>query len=136
GLGLGHPITVTPPGDTPDLAQELGPVRQIVAGGYHTCALLDQGRVRCWGANAHGQLGLGHAEPPDPSRIPDGEVDLGGPAVHLAAGHDFTCALVEDGDAVRCWGKNDVGQLGLGHTDTIGDDELPATATTVLLPPL
>jgi hypothetical protein len=32
---------------------------------------------------------------------------------------------------IRCWGRNDYGQLGYGHTDTIGDDETPASAGDV-----
>ena len=31
----------------------------IVAGGSHTCAILDNSSIKCWGANATGQLGLG-----------------------------------------------------------------------------
>ncbi|HIG25022.1 MAG TPA: hypothetical protein EYQ49_03870, partial [Acidimicrobiia bacterium] len=32
---------------------------QIVAGFYHTCALLDDATIKCWGLNSNGQLGYG-----------------------------------------------------------------------------
>jgi alpha-tubulin suppressor-like RCC1 family protein len=32
---------------------------------------------------------------------------------------------------VRCWGRNEKGQLGYGHTSTIGDDESPGSAGDV-----
>ena len=98
----------------------------IAAGGDHTCAILQSGALRCWGRNDSGQLGhgntdnIGDNEPVSSS----GDVDLGpGVAVKgVALGGDHTCALLETG-AVRCWGRNDFGQLGYGHTNNLGDDE-------------
>ncbi len=106
-----------------------GNVIQLSAGDRHTCALLDTGGVRCWGSGASGRLGyfgtenLGDDETPA-SR---GDVDLGGPAVQIAAGATHTCALLLGG-AVRCWGNGALGALGYADTNSIGDDEFPAEA--------
>ncbi|HEX8819936.1 MAG TPA: fibrinogen-like YCDxxxxGGGW domain-containing protein, partial [Archangium sp.] len=104
---------------------------ELVAGFAHTCALLDTGKVRCWGHNAYGQLGYGHTRPigDDESPASAGDVDVGGPVRHLVAGAWHTCALLESG-SVRCWGRNDSGQLGLGHARPMGN-ESPASAGAV-----
>jgi alpha-tubulin suppressor-like RCC1 family protein len=87
----------------------------ITAGGYHTCAILDDGSVRCWGYNAYGQLGDGTTTnrntPTALSSWPSGRT-----AVAITAdGGGHTCAILDDG-SVRCWGWNDYGQLGDGTT--------------------
>ncbi|RMH00504.1 MAG: hypothetical protein D6705_00215 [Deltaproteobacteria bacterium] len=120
-----------PPASMPTV-QGLGePAVQVTAGFDHACALLASGSVRCWGGNANGQLGYGHTMNVGKTISVDdgtlaGDVDTGLPDVaEIHAGYRFTCARSSSGQ-VRCWGKNDVGQLGLGHTQTIGDDEVPA----------
>jgi alpha-tubulin suppressor-like RCC1 family protein len=109
----------------------------ITAGNFYTCALLDNGTVKCWGYNSYGQLGQG-----DTTNRGDGAgemgnnlpvVDLGtaGAAQAVAAGGYHTCGLLEGG-AVKCWGDNGFGQLGLSDTNNRGDgpgemrDNLPA----------
>jgi cysteine-rich repeat protein len=117
-----------------DLAGE--PVVRVVAGTSHTCALLVGGGVRCWGGNASGQLGLGSTDPIPceanvPAFLPDVALWNGGQrTVGLAAGFRHTCALSELGE-VLCWGDNGVGQLGQGDIDPIGDDEWPVDAPPV-----
>ncbi len=81
----------------------------LAAGGNHTCAIVEDGRVRCWGWNYHGQLGDGTTE-----RAPVATTVKGiSGVVQLAAGSNHTCALTGDG-AVTCWGENSFGQLGNG----------------------
>jgi alpha-tubulin suppressor-like RCC1 family protein len=102
----------------------------VSAGEDHTCAVLDDGSVRCWGHNDHGQLGQGNTtDIGDNAGESTVQVDLGGAAARgVAAGSLHTCALMDDG-SVRCWGRNNVGQLGQGNTTDIGDDsgEHPVT---------
>src|SRR5437867_3474448 len=90
----------------------------VAARGYHSCALLGDGTVRCWGRNADGQLGDGTvADPatgPPGSSTPVQVSGITGAAAVIAGGY-HTCALFTDGTA-RCWGLNDDGQLGNGTT--------------------
>jgi cysteine-rich repeat protein len=109
-----------------------GAVRQVVAGANHTCALLESGKVRCWGEG--GILGygndnaIGDDEPPAAA----GDVDLGVLAEGIVAGDYHTCALTAAG-TVHCWGGRDggFGATGYGTTHPIGDDELPSSMGAV-----
>lgn len=111
-------------------AVDLGPnveVTAIAAGDDHTCALIKGGKVKCWGANQVGQLGLGDTAQRGDEASDMGEnlpyVDLGANkvAVGLASGAGHTCALFADG-SVKCWGLNYRGQLGLGDSENRGDE--------------
>lgn len=88
----------------------------IAAGGFHNCALLGDGTVRCWGQDGMGQLG--DETPGDyaiaPVAVPG--ITAANPATAIAAGEFHTCALLTD-DTVQCWGANGSGQLGDGTTD-------------------
>jgi alpha-tubulin suppressor-like RCC1 family protein len=111
---LGNGATCeAPPCKTP-LAVAVSGISTAVAvspGAYHTCALLADSTVRCWGHNMFGQLGNGantnSSTPVDVAGLP--------PAVAVTAGGFHTCALLADG-TVQCWGRNDGGQLGDGAT--------------------
>jgi Regulator of Chromosome Condensation (RCC1) repeat protein/regulator of chromosome condensation (RCC1) repeat-containing protein len=101
-------------------------------GESHTCALLDDGGVNCWGRNEFGQLGYGHVNVIGDNEFPSASspLDLGGKATQLSAGSNHTCAVLEGG-AVRCWGQNSSGQLGTGDTERVGDNETPAQVNAV-----
>ncbi len=141
-LGYGNENTIGDVG-TPDTAGpvRLGPGRTaaaISAGEAHTCALLDDGNVRCWGLGASGRLGYGNPHNVGDIETPDvvGPVDLGRgrTAVAISAGKRHTCARLDDGH-VRCWGDGANGQMGYCNQDSVGDDELPGSVGPVSLEP-
>jgi alpha-tubulin suppressor-like RCC1 family protein len=105
-----------------------GAVTQIAAGGDHTCALLTTGAVRCWGSAIGGQLGYENFDRVGDDEVPAtaGDIDVGGPAVQIAAGGNHTCAVLATG-AVRCWGYGNFGQLGYANGDST-DDRPPSLA--------
>ena len=106
----------------------------ITAGFGHTCALLDDGSVRCWGYGENGALGYANALSIGDDETPGsvGPVDLGQgrTATAISAGGDFTCAILDD-RSVRCWGLGLDGRLGYGDTLRVGDDETPGSAGPV-----
>ena len=83
----------------------------ISAGRYHTCALTDEGGVKCWGSNEYGQLGNGSKK--NLRRTPTNVDGLESSVSALAAGGEHTCAAADAG-GVTCWGSNTFGQLGDG----------------------
>ncbi len=93
---------------TPVAVTGLAQVTAIVAGGSHTCALLEGGTVACWGYNEFGQLG-GASE--GFTSLTPIEVDGLSDATALAADGGHTCAL-RAGGTVVCWGNNEHNQLG------------------------
>ena len=98
---------------------------QIDSGLYHTCALLDDGTVKCWGKNTHGQLGIGNISAQGNEEDEMGDhlvaVDLGSgrTAIAISSGGEMSCAIL-DTAVLKCWGDNQYGQLGQGHTENIG----------------
>jgi cysteine-rich repeat protein len=99
----------------------------IAAGGLHTCVVLDDGNLKCWGGNYYGQLGVGDRNDRGAEANQMGDalpaVDLGTDrtARAVTAGSFYTCALLDD-YSVKCWGSNSHGQLGLGDVAMRGAD--------------
>jgi len=89
-------------------------VVRLSAGDNHACAVLGVGEARCWGANARGQLGdgttLSSPVPRPVIGLPDTSV------LDVACGGTHTCAIMDGGGDVYCWGYNAYGQLGDGTT--------------------
>jgi alpha-tubulin suppressor-like RCC1 family protein len=141
-LGYGNPKPVgDSPGNIPSAAGpvDLGAGRRAVAisaGSLHTCAILDDGSVRCWGDGGNGRLGYGNTNTVGDAVTPGsvGPVKLGAghTAEAISAGGSHTCAILNDG-TVRCWGFGLDGQLGYGNENNAGDT---SADTPDLLPPV
>ena len=109
----------------------------ISAGLEHTCSLLDDATVKCWGRSNFGQLGIGPVTPRGDGpgemgdNLPTVDLGTGRTATAISAGLEHTCAVLDNG-SVKCWGRNGAGVLGLGDLSTRGDgpnemgDNLPA----------
>lgn len=102
-------------------------VKDISIGYAHICAILDNDRVKCWGSNANGRLGLGDTASRGDGANESGDalpfVDLGSgrTAKKIFAGFDHTCAILDNNDT-KCWGNGIYGKLGGGSTITLGDN--------------
>ena len=102
-------------------------VKAISAGQWHTCAILDNDKVKCWGRNRNGQLGQGNAidRGDQASEIGNNlaytNLGTGRTAKAISAGGTHTCAIL-DNDTLKCWGNNQYGQLGQGHINNIGNN--------------
>ncbi len=138
-LGLGHTQWV---GDdeTPAEAGPVdvgGPVVDVEVGDAHTCVLLRDGAVRCFGAGDDGRLGTGAEDDIGDDEVPSSvpPVELGGPAVQLEVfRRNATCAIRQDG-ALFCWGLSAAD--GWGYDGSyIGDDETPLEAGPVPVGPV
>eukprot|EP00935_MAST-01C_sp_MAST-1C-sp1_P001570 g1570.t1 len=120
-LGLGHeenqstPVEVTAMGKT---------VRAVVCGDYHTMFVREDGSVWATGYNHKGQLGLGHER----NQSTPVEVTAVGKTVRAVVCGAYHTMFVREDGSVWATGKNDFGQLGLGHTTS---QETPVEVTAV-----
>ena len=71
----------------------------ISTGGYHSCAVMNDGRAACWGVNLYGQIGNGDT---DTQYTPVTVTDLTTNVIAVSAGAYHSCAVKSDGSAV-CW---------------------------------
>jgi alpha-tubulin suppressor-like RCC1 family protein len=143
-LGTGDTISVLYPVLATNPVVDLGTGRTakaIAVGAYHTCAILDNGTLKCWGYNVMGQLGTDST-----STLGDGSGEMGDALLPINLGtgrtakaiaaskrgdRDYTCAVLDNG-TLKCWGANDLGQLGQGDIEYRGDQSGEMAALTAV----
>jgi len=121
--------------NSPTLTSSLGANRTAVAisaGNTHTCAILDNGSVSCWGYNSYGQLGDGTSGSAANKYTPTQTSSLGAnrTAVALSSEASHTCAILDNG-SVSCWGYNNNGQLGDGTSGSAADKYTPTQTSSL-----
>ncbi len=110
----------------PDVRLGARGIRGVAVGGHHTCVAFTAGDVGCFGSEGFGRLGAPHdggvggAPGTMGSALPTLVLDDEAEVAAITAGWAHTCVLLDDG-ALKCWGLNSAGQLGLGNTNTRGD---------------
>lgn len=112
-LALATAITLTGTilGTRPDGARAFN-IASISAAGFHTCALMTPGELKCWGGTVNGLMGDGAVTS---STAPLTLVGLESGVATVDAGAKHTCVVTEESGA-KCWGTNIFGQLGDGTT--------------------
>ncbi len=136
---LGHGNSVSAVGDAPsEMGNNLpitdlgGTVKAIAAGTDHSCAIMIDGSVKCWGGNSYGQLGQGYTTSIgiSPSsmgtNLPAVSLGTGRTAKKIVAGVNISCAIL-DNNATKCWGMGSYGGLGQGNNNALGDNTMEMT---------
>ena len=90
----------------------LAGIKAVSAGYGHTCAVTSGGGVKCWGYNSDGQLGNNSGAL---VKTPTDVAGLSSGLLSVTAGAFHTCAVMTTG-GVKCWGRNEHGELGNGGT--------------------
>lgn len=99
-------------------------IRKLVSGYAHTCVLLENHKVSCWGWNNYGQLGAGDRNNAlIPATIPEFLFS------DISLGKSHTCGILKSQELL-CWGNNDCGQVGVGEVG------IHATPVTIEIPSL
>ena len=118
---------------TPSAVAGITTATAVTAGGgsvsysnSHRCVLLANNTIQCWGYNGYGQIGIGNTTTPQSTPV---EVTGITTATQIAAGGNHTCARLSD-STVKCWGRNDLGQIGIGNTTTPQSTPVAVTGIT------
>lgn len=98
----------------------------VTTGNAHTCAILEDRTLKCWGYGGSGALGQdSHRffgdQPGEVAAMPPVDLGAGQRVASVSAGYHHTCARLRGGK-VKCFGQGEQGQLGQDVPDSLGDD--------------
>ncbi len=114
-LGTGSTSTTPVSIDAAVKAQNITNAKEVAVGRDHTCTLLADKTIKCWGGDStyKGELGDGN------NKVSLAPVVVKGisNATQLSVADRNGCALLEGG-SVKCWGDNEYAQVGDGTTTT------------------
>ena len=92
---------------TPVLVPDISNATSVSTGGAHSCALLSDNSMKCWGNNSEGQVGNdSYNAAAAPLYVPGIAT-----ATSISTGEKHSCAMLTGG-TIKCWGYNPSGQLG------------------------
>jgi hypothetical protein len=100
-LGDGTTVNRSTPVQVSGIANAVGVAAGWFGGFEHSCALLADGTVKCWGSNLYRQLGNGTTT----DRFTPVSVTGISNAIAISAGGNETCVLLSD-RTVKCWGSS------------------------------
>ena len=93
-------------------------VEQISTGRLHSCAVLSNGKVACWGKGTSGELGNNSKTDRSTPVLVQNEAGNAITGVsQVAAGYSHTCATRTNGK-IYCWGYNENNQVSPGSSNT------------------
>ncbi len=100
-------------------------IKDFAVGLFHTCAILSNNTVKCWGRNNYGQLGYDNTTTLFSPSATTVNVGVGTPKKIYAAA--FRTCLVFSDDRVKCWGRNARGELGQDNIIDYGSNATTAS---------
>ena len=105
----------------------------------HTCAVMDDGSVYCWGRQFKGNMGTGSGDlngeaskTPNPIKV---KIPTGKFVSFITIGKYHGCAVMAD-DSLWCWGYNQYGEVGLGNVSTSAAKSSENQSVDIIYPPI
>lgn len=103
-------------------------ITKLSAGRFHTCAINKSAKVQCWGTNKYNELGKDVSKGSYSSAAVEVPNVVGALELSIGSLASHTCAVISGG-ALRCWGRNNYGQLGVGHKNVSPNAVTPKNLT-------